>query len=62
MNTYIVYYMAYNDNNVRIGEESIVINAKSKNEACKAASLKIEGKHSIQFASLIKGIDNDSIK
>ena len=62
MNTYIVYYRSYTNENVRIGDESIVVSAINKNSACKAASMKIEGKHSIQFAALIKGIDNDSVK
>lgn len=62
MNTYIVYYRAFNNENVHIEDTSIVVNAVNKNKACKEASIKIDGKHSIQFATLIKGIDNDSVK
>lgn len=55
MNTYIVYYKSFNSANVLIEESSIVVNASSNNAACKIASMKIDGKHAIQFASQIKG-------
>lgn len=55
MNTYIVYYRAFNESKVFVSDESIVVSAYSKNEACKIASMKIEGGHSIKFASQIKG-------
>lgn len=55
MNTYIVYYKSFTPDNVLIEESSIVIEAISANSACKKASMEIDGKHSIQFASQIKG-------
>jgi len=58
MNTYIVYYKSFTGSNVLIEESSIVIDANSSNEACKKASIKIDGKHSIKFASQIKGPNN----
>jgi hypothetical protein len=55
MNTFIVYYVAYNSENVRIEENSVVVKAYSKSEACKTASLLIKGGHSIKFSSQISG-------
>ena len=55
MNTYIVYYLSFTDENILIEEASIVIDAYSSNEACKKASMKIDSKHAIKFASQIKG-------
>lgn len=55
MNTYIVYYKSFDLNNTLIEESTIVIKAGSENQACKIASLKIDGRHAIQFASQIKG-------
>ena len=62
MNTYIVYYRSYTNEGARIADESIVIEAINSNEACKRASQKLDCRHSIQFASLIKGIDNNSVR
>lgn len=54
-NEYLVYYQAFTIDNVLIGDERILVEAISKNEACKIASMKIDGKHSIKFASQISG-------